>query len=406
VVGTLRYLPPERFNGVTDARGDVYALGLTLYEMLTLRPGFEQADRVELLYAIARQSPPRPRQIEPRIPRDLETIILKATEKDPTERFASAADLPEELRRFLADETLRIRRTGPLERLRSWRRHNPVVASLSLAVALLLGVALVGLVVALLVSAERDRALANLERAERAEAKARQAEQEVNIREHLARAAAHRRSGQVGQRFRSLGELTRALRLDPPAELRREIRDEAVAALVLPDVEVAREWEGWPEGTVQVGFDATLQRFARLDGQGGRDRRPTDGDRGGSGQAVVFSRSAAVLFPVDEPRRPLRAGRTRSPGHRLGRGVHGLEARLAARRPGPDRALHESCSPGSLRGCLPPGRPAACGRECREGDRHLRSGNRPAHPAVVAGRRVFFSGLSSRRRHPRGGQRG
>jgi serine/threonine protein kinase/WD40 repeat protein len=268
VLGTLRYLAPERINGVSDARGDVYALGLTLYELLTLRPGFEQVDRVELLYAIARQSPPRPRQIEPRIPRDLETIVLKATEKDPAERFASAADLAEELRRFLADETLRIRRTGPLERLRRWRRRNPVVASLSLAVALLLGVALVGLVVALLVSAERDRALANLERAERAEAKARQAEREVKVREHLARAAALRRSGQVGQRFRSLDELTRALRLDPSAELRREIRDEAVAALVLPDVEVACEGEGSPAGPMGLSFDVNLQRFARLDGQG------------------------------------------------------------------------------------------------------------------------------------------
>jgi eukaryotic-like serine/threonine-protein kinase len=276
VVGTLRYMAPERFDGQTDPRGDVYALGLTLYELLTMRPAFDEADRSRLIHAILRQPPPRPTHIDRRIPRDLETIVLKAIEKDPAQRFADADGMADELRRFLADEPLFIRPVGPAERFLRWRRRNPVVAGLSLAVALLLAVAVLGLVVAGLVGRERDEAVTNRDRAQRAEAealgllhRAEQAEAGTKIREHLARAAAYRRGSRVGQRFQSLAELKQALELDPSPELRREIRDEALAALVLADVEVAREWPGWPDGTLALELDATFRRFARLDSQGG-----------------------------------------------------------------------------------------------------------------------------------------
>ena len=83
ILGTLRYMAPERFRGEGDARADVYALGLTLYELLTLRPAFDSPDRLELIEQIKTEEPPRPRSIDPRIPRDLETIVLKAIEKDP-----------------------------------------------------------------------------------------------------------------------------------------------------------------------------------------------------------------------------------------------------------------------------------------------------------------------------------
>src|SRR5262249_36636104 len=78
VVGTLRYMAPERFRGVTDARGDVYSLGATLYEMATLRPPFEDTDRMRLMQRVTYESPLPPRKLDRRIPRDLETIILKA----------------------------------------------------------------------------------------------------------------------------------------------------------------------------------------------------------------------------------------------------------------------------------------------------------------------------------------
>ena len=83
IIGTLRYMAPERFRGEGDARADIYALGLTLYELLTLRPAFDTSDRLELIERIKTEEPARPRSLDGRIPRDLETIVLKAIEKDP-----------------------------------------------------------------------------------------------------------------------------------------------------------------------------------------------------------------------------------------------------------------------------------------------------------------------------------
>jgi WD40 repeat protein len=144
LVGTLRYMAPERFRGECDARADVYALGLTLYELLVLRPAFDGQDRMHLVEQIGRQEPARPRVLDSRIPRDLETILMKAIEKDPRRRYASAEALAGDLRRFLADEPIQARRIGPLERLGRWGRRNPVVASLTAAVVLVTALGFAG----------------------------------------------------------------------------------------------------------------------------------------------------------------------------------------------------------------------------------------------------------------------
>src|SRR5262249_10895221 len=112
ILGTLRYMAPERFRGEGDARADVYALGLTLYELLILRPAFNAPDRLKLIEQIKTEDPPRPRTLDPRIPRDLETIVLKAIDKAPQGRYSSADALGEDLRRFLADEPIRARRVS------------------------------------------------------------------------------------------------------------------------------------------------------------------------------------------------------------------------------------------------------------------------------------------------------
>ena len=83
LVGTLRYMAPERFRGVSDRRSDVYALGATLYELVTLRPAFEGQDQLQLIERIAHEPPVRRASIDRRIPRDLETIVLKAIAKEP-----------------------------------------------------------------------------------------------------------------------------------------------------------------------------------------------------------------------------------------------------------------------------------------------------------------------------------
>lgn len=135
LVGTLRFVAPERFQGQDDARGDIYSLGLTLYELATQRPAFSAPDRAELLERIRSAEPPRPRAVEPRLPRDLETVILKAIAREPAERYAMATELAEDLRRFLADRPVHARRASTTERLWRWCRRNPVTAALLAAVA-------------------------------------------------------------------------------------------------------------------------------------------------------------------------------------------------------------------------------------------------------------------------------
>src|SRR5262249_31399771 len=136
IIGTLRYMAPERFHGWSDPRSDVYSLGLTLYEMLVLRPAFESADRVELIHQITHDDPVPPRQVDPRIPRDRETIVLKAIDKESSRRYQSAEELAADLRRFVADEPIRARRVGPWERAVLWARRRPAEAALVVVGAL------------------------------------------------------------------------------------------------------------------------------------------------------------------------------------------------------------------------------------------------------------------------------
>ena len=148
VVGTLRYLAPERFAGRSDARSDIYSLGLTLYEMLTLEPAFRSSHRAQLTHAILHDEPARPRKHDPRIPRDLETIVLKAIAKDPADRFADAGEMAAELGRFVEGLPIRSRRLAIPERIWRWSRRNPALARVSLLAAALTTALLIGSVAA------------------------------------------------------------------------------------------------------------------------------------------------------------------------------------------------------------------------------------------------------------------
>src|SRR5262249_60771259 len=86
VLGTLRYLPPEAFDGRADARSDVYSLGLTLYELLALRPAFQEKDRHQLIKQVTTSDPPRLDKLNPDVPRDLVTIVHKAIDREPAHR--------------------------------------------------------------------------------------------------------------------------------------------------------------------------------------------------------------------------------------------------------------------------------------------------------------------------------
>ena len=147
MLGTLRYMAPEQFDGRSDSRSDIYSLGLTLYELLTLRPAFGETSRGRLTRQVPWLEPSRPRKINPAIPRDLETVVLKATAADWNNRYQTAGDLATDLRRFLEDRPILARRTTPVEHLWRWCRRNRAVAALATTVmASLIAVAVVATV--------------------------------------------------------------------------------------------------------------------------------------------------------------------------------------------------------------------------------------------------------------------
>ena len=136
IIGTLQYMAPERFETEADARSDVYSLGLTLYELLTLEPAFQESSPSKLIQRVCEGEPPRPRKRNPAIPRDLETIVLKAIARSPAHRYQTAGDLAEDLTRYLDDRPVRARRVSSVERLARWCRRNRAVAALSATVLL------------------------------------------------------------------------------------------------------------------------------------------------------------------------------------------------------------------------------------------------------------------------------
>jgi eukaryotic-like serine/threonine-protein kinase len=133
LLGTLRYMSPEQAlanRAYLDHRTDIYSLGATLYELLTLRPAIEGQDRQEILRKIAQEEPAPPRKLNPAIPRELETVLLKAMNKEPESRYATAQELAEDLRRFLEHKPIRAKRPSPLERAAKWsRRHRMAVVT-------------------------------------------------------------------------------------------------------------------------------------------------------------------------------------------------------------------------------------------------------------------------------------
>ncbi len=145
VIGTLRYLAPEALRGRTGPENDIYSLGLTLYELITLCAPFGDVSASELLRQVSESQPTRPRKLDPTIPRDLETIILKAIAPEPEDRYATGLELADDLRRFVEDRPIRARRATVFERVSRWSRRNRAVAALgATAVAALLLAAIVG----------------------------------------------------------------------------------------------------------------------------------------------------------------------------------------------------------------------------------------------------------------------
>ncbi|MGE3778458.1 MAG: serine/threonine-protein kinase, partial [Pirellulaceae bacterium] len=266
IVGSPAYMAPEQASGRNQdvgASADVYALGAILYELLTGRAPFVEESVMATLDAVRTRLPPAPSRLRPGVPRDLEAICMKCLEKAPASRYRTAAELYDDLTRFLLHEPIVARRVSHLERFARWCRRDPLVATLSAAVALL---AVCSTAAAFLLARSRNEALAHLAATTSAKEAALSAARDANI----AHAHAALRSGNSGHRVESWRALRAAMHnavgLQLDDEHRTRLRNDAIASLSLIDLELDTQW---PDASSQDSYpatDADCERYVRIDG--------------------------------------------------------------------------------------------------------------------------------------------
>jgi len=221
-LGSPSYMAPEQATGDANAIGpaaDLYALGAILYQLATTRPPFQGDSAHAVLRRVENEDPVPPRRLNPGVPVDLETVILKCLEKSPARRYATARDLADELERFTKGQPVHARPVSAMERGWRWCRRRPRVAALLLTTLALLGTIAVG----------SSIAAYRIKRSEHA-AQHRLAESLIS------QARAVRLAGKSGQRDQSLALLREAGTHADPATLRDKLRHEALAALALPEL--------------------------------------------------------------------------------------------------------------------------------------------------------------------------
>ncbi len=227
ILGTPAYSAPEQARDTNSAtqRSDIYSLGALLYHLLTGRAPF-QADSLEaILRQVATEEPVAPRRLNPSLSRDLENVCLKCLEKDPSQRYATASELADDLERFLAQEPVLARPVGPLARIWRWSRRHRLVASLIAILILTLVTAAVG----------STLVAGRIARAEHATV--------LGLRDSLLNEATALRLGDdVLQRDAILDRIRQVPSLEPTPESIIRARSEAAAALALPRVQLENSW--------------------------------------------------------------------------------------------------------------------------------------------------------------------
>jgi serine/threonine-protein kinase len=235
VLGTPAYMSPEQARGeghTVDGRADVYSLGVVLYELLTGELPF-RGNKAMLLHQVLNDEPRPPRGLNDHIPRDLQTITLKAMAKEPGRRYATARDLADDLRRFLRGEPVQARPVGPAERLWRWCKRNPGVATLTAAAAaLIVGWAVSASALAWGLKLQTDIAQENEKKAKENEARANENAAYASAlgviegqTSERAKETAHTAIEQMAALGRNLQSLLDGMLLNPPTapEQRQEV---------------------------------------------------------------------------------------------------------------------------------------------------------------------------------------
>ncbi len=224
LLGTPVYMSPEQAGGDPSQVGplsDIYSLGAILYELLTGRPPFVGSSTVDILQQVAECEPLSPIRLQPKLPRDLDTICLACLQKDPNRRLSSAGELAADLSRFLADVPIRARRTSLAERAWRWCRRNPAIAGLAGSILVLL---VIGSLVSLLAAvrfkelARRESLTAGNERTARREAESNLTEAERQAERAESQLYFSRvNKAQLQYRLNHFGEALRSLEQCLPA---------------------------------------------------------------------------------------------------------------------------------------------------------------------------------------------
>lgn len=332
VVGTPGYLPPEQADaifGPVTPRSDVYALGALLYYLLTARAPFVAGSLAEMLRQMLSTDPVAPRLLNPAVPVDLETICLKCLERDPVRRYQTAAALAQDLTRFLAGEPILARPLSAPGRFVRWCRRRPALAAAwFLAVALAVGSTLSTVLV---VRAWRHTGAA-LVQVRSAEAAGRERLREAR----LAEAQAIRRTTLPGRRERALKALAEAAGVRGGDDL----REEALAALLLTDVQPVEQWDLHPGVPAEIAFDpsGTTAAVRLMESDGLAAGAPSLRTWGSSNPPVVLDMAGSTntLGPLRySPDGGLMLARLDDAGVRLWRTANGQSVLTLTNRPRP-----------------------------------------------------------------------